>query len=333
LSSEILDYFKHLTVEVKSATSQLDGRDLNQLVGSTLECGGIGAPSSGRDVYLRDQSLVGTVATTLNPESVNILLVQYARRHYTFPGVTGQPNLDIPNTLLFGNNFGVIESTYESRVQLLDSLTRVTGNHVAKFGGDFNYVNNFAVVPEFTPMRIVLPGINCLIDFANFVNPGAGVPSAPADGPCPVANLRSSRRNRVLTGFGLITLCVVCRSYSGRVQLVHLLQVAPDSMLASFQLRPLIRRIGRTLICRPRWGTFSTTLSHNYSGLFAQDQWHGRSCIQQPCSWDSTPMATRIPSPTALGMWVGTLTTGTISTHGICASLVISRFGSESVLI
>ena len=34
-----------------------DGRDLNQLVGSTLDGGGIGAPSSGHDVFVRDQDL------------------------------------------------------------------------------------------------------------------------------------------------------------------------------------------------------------------------------------------------------------------------------------
>ena len=32
--------------------------------------------------------------------------------------------------------------------------------------------DNFVIWPGFTPMRIVLPGINCLVDFANFVNAG-----------------------------------------------------------------------------------------------------------------------------------------------------------------
>src|SRR6266481_1607754 len=90
----------HLTIRYNIE----DGRDLNQLVGSTLDGGGIGAPSSGRNVYLRDQSLVGTVAAILKPDVVNSGLVQYARQHYNFPGVTGQPNLDIPNTLLFGTS-------------------------------------------------------------------------------------------------------------------------------------------------------------------------------------------------------------------------------------
>src|SRR5262249_22431749 len=146
-----------------------DGRDLNQLVGSTLGGGGIGAPSSGRDVFLRDQSLVGTVVTTVKPDLVNNLLIQYARRHYNFPGVSGQPNLDIPSTLKFGHNFGGFDAIYESRLQGSDSIAWVNGKHIAKFGADFNYVNNFAINAAFTPMRIILPGINCLVDFANFV--------------------------------------------------------------------------------------------------------------------------------------------------------------------
>src|SRR5713226_8793536 len=72
-----------------------DARDLNQLVGNTLDGGGIGAPSSGHNVFLRDQSLVGTLNSVLKPNLVNTILAQYARRRYDFPGVTGQPNLDI----------------------------------------------------------------------------------------------------------------------------------------------------------------------------------------------------------------------------------------------
>lgn len=106
-----------------------DARNLNTLVGDTLDGGGIGAPSSGHNTFIRDQSLVGTVNTLLKPELVNTALVQYARRHNNFPGVTGQPNLDIPNTLLFGHNFGTFDATDESRVQASDSIAWVKGNH------------------------------------------------------------------------------------------------------------------------------------------------------------------------------------------------------------
>jgi hypothetical protein len=170
-----------------------DGRDLNQLVGSTLDGGGIGAPSSGHNVFLRDQSLVGTVATTISPNLVNSVLVQYARRHYNFPGVTGEPNLDIPNTLLFGHNFGVLDAIYESRFQISDSLSWVKGNHVAKFGADFNYVDNCGCLVSPDAQRAAWASIASLTSKESF-DPTAAIPSAPADGKCPLANFLLFRR-------------------------------------------------------------------------------------------------------------------------------------------
>jgi hypothetical protein len=165
----------------------VDARDLNVLVGDTLDGGGIGAPSSGHNTFLRDQTLAGSVNSVLKPDLVNTVLAQYARRHYNFPGVTGQPNLDVPNTLLFGHNFGTFDATDESRVQFSDNLAWIKGNHYWKFGADFNHVWDFVIWPGFTPMRIVLPGFNCLVDFARFVNQTAVVAEDPADGPCPTA--------------------------------------------------------------------------------------------------------------------------------------------------
>ncbi len=169
----------------------VDARDLNVLVGDTLDGGGIGAPSDGHNTFLRDQSLVGSVNTVLKPNVVNTFLVQYARRHYNFPAVTGQPNLDVPNTLSFGHNFGTFDALNESRQQLSDSLAYIQGNHYWKVGTDVNFIQNFVIWPGFTPMRIVLPSINCLVDFANYVNPNPTlanqIPSVLTAGPCPLA--------------------------------------------------------------------------------------------------------------------------------------------------
>jgi len=164
-----------------------DGRQLNQLVGSTLDGGGIGAPSSGHDVFVRDQSLVGSLTSQFGSNLINSALGQYARRHYTFPGVTGEPNLDIPNELLLGHNFGVLDKIWESRVQGSDSVSWVKGTHYIRFGADVNYVWNYVVWPGFTPIRIILPGINCLVDFANYVDPSAKILSNFGAGPCPMA--------------------------------------------------------------------------------------------------------------------------------------------------
>src|SRR5216684_5705719 len=173
-----------------------DARNLNVLVGDTLDGGGLAASSSGHNNFLRDQSLVGTVSSQLKPNLVNTVLAQYARRHSTYPGATGQPNLDLVNEVMMGHNFGIFDATYESRGQFADSLYWVKGSHLAKFGVDYNHINNHIIWPGFSPMRIVLPGVNCLVDFANYVQSvKTGLPagnasyiaSNPAEGPCPLA--------------------------------------------------------------------------------------------------------------------------------------------------
>ncbi|HET9363909.1 MAG TPA: carboxypeptidase regulatory-like domain-containing protein, partial [Candidatus Angelobacter sp.] len=140
-----------------------DGTNLNMLVGETLDGGGIGAPSSGRNGDLRDQDLVGTLTTTLNENKVNSFLVQWARRNYGFAGVTGQPNLDVPNLLLFGHNFGAFDRYNESRIQATDTFSLVHGKHYAKFGVDTNYIRNFVIWPGFTPARIIFPSLDDLL--------------------------------------------------------------------------------------------------------------------------------------------------------------------------
>jgi hypothetical protein len=174
-----------------------DARDSGELVGQTLDGGGIGVPSGGRDLFIRDQSLVGTLDTTLTPTLVNTVLVQYARRHYNFPGMTGQPDFSILNDLEVGHNFGTNDRLYESRVELGDSVSWVKGNHIAKFGFDGNYLWSLENFPGFTPTRLLVPtgGANaaaCLAVFSDFYNGSVGshvaVPGdvAGAEATCPV---------------------------------------------------------------------------------------------------------------------------------------------------
>jgi len=164
-----------------------DARDSGELVGQTLDGGGIGVPSGGRDLFIRDQSLVGTLDSTITPTLVNTLLVQYARRHYNFPGMTGQPDFSILNDLEVGHNFGTNDRLYESRVELGDSVSWVKGNHVVKFGFDGNYLWSLENFPGFTPTRLLVPtgGANaaaCLAVFAAFYNGTVGSHVAvPAD--------------------------------------------------------------------------------------------------------------------------------------------------------
>jgi hypothetical protein len=244
----------------------VDARDLNVLVGDTLDGGGIGAPSSGHNTFLRDQTLAGSVNSLLKPDLVNTVLVQYARRHYNFPGVTGQPNLDIPNTLLFGHNFGTFDATDESRVQFSDSVALIKGNHYLKFGADVNHVWDFVIWPGFTPMRIVLPGFNCMVDFARFVNQTATVAENPADGPCPTAappffsgaNVGPNPNDQPLNG----------------VPIVFWGAPVGTGPITQGSLPPVIPTGGGT------WPSayvdpqdYNVNINHSYFGAFIQDQW------------------------------------------------------------
>lgn len=151
-----------------------DIRATNELVGSTLDGGGIGVPSGGRNLFVRDQALVGTVNSVLTPNVVNTVLAQYARRHYNFPGATGQPDFSILNDLELGHNFGTNDRLYETRGQLSETVSWVKGNHVIRFGADGNWLSSLENYPGFTPTRLLIPGVTCFADFAKFFNTGYG---------------------------------------------------------------------------------------------------------------------------------------------------------------
>ncbi|MGA7448346.1 MAG: TonB-dependent receptor [Terriglobales bacterium] len=166
-----------------------DARDLGELIGNTEDGGGIGTPSGARNLFIRDQSLVGTLNTVLRPNLVNTVLGQYSRRHYNFPGATGEPDLSVVNDLELGHNFGTYDAIYESRAQYSDSMSWVKGSHVVKFGFDGNYVWSYNNYPGFTPERALFPNLDCMYQFADTVE-GAltgtyGTVSQPSN-PCPL---------------------------------------------------------------------------------------------------------------------------------------------------
>jgi hypothetical protein len=246
-----------------------DGRELNLLVGDTLDGGGLGAPSSGHNALIRDQSLVANLSSQISPNLVNSFLAQYGRRHNTFPGVTGEPNLDIPNTLLFGHNFGTFDATYESRVEIADSIAWVKGSHVAKFGIDTNFIDNFVIWPGFTPMRIILPGPDCLQDFANFVNIAGGPPITgfSGEGPCGPLGSGAPIPTQVLHGVPIVF-------WGAAIGTAPASSLPPPPVLCSGTCTPAV------------WNTiyydstfsglkkdFFVQFNHQYYGFFAQDQW------------------------------------------------------------
>ncbi len=232
-----------------------DARDLNQLVGNTEDGGGIGAPSGGRNLFIRDQSLVGTLNSSISTQLVNTALVQYARRHYNFPGATGQPDLDIPNDLSFGHNFGTLDSIYESRFQFSDSIGWVKGKHYARFGFDSNNIWDSTIYPGFTPARIILPGLNCLVDFANFVDKPGGPPIAPLTGPgCPLPPFASGV---AVTFYGVALPRDPTFTSGAPLNNANPLDTTNWGNAFSPNLR----------------SSYQYNLNHGYYGFFAQDQW------------------------------------------------------------
>jgi outer membrane receptor protein involved in Fe transport len=247
-----------------------NGRDLNELVGNTLDGGGIGAPSSGHNIDLSDQSLAGSVTSQFGNNMVNTALGQWARRHYNFPGVSGEPNLDIPNELLFGHNFGVLDRIWETRIQGSDSLSWVRGKHLFRFGGDVNHIKNFVVWPGFTPIRIVVPGINCLVDFANFVKPSAAIASNPAAGPCPLA------LPPIGGGAPPFPLVPGPNPADPANGVPIAFQSAPLGTAVNFTpgIAETLPTNGWPYAYLPdQEPNFTVNLNHNYYGFFFQDQW------------------------------------------------------------
>jgi hypothetical protein len=136
-------------------------------------------------------------------------------------------------------------------VQGSDSIDWVKGAHIAKFGTDISYVKNFVIWPGFTPMRIVLPGINCLVEFANFVNPSANIPESPNPGDICPGELPEIHGTPIVfwgapVGSGAIT--------------------------PGFEPPPIPTNWQNAYL-PSQTVNFSETLNHSYFGFFAQDQW------------------------------------------------------------
>jgi outer membrane receptor protein involved in Fe transport len=248
-----------------------DVRSLGELVGATLDGGGIGAPSGGRNLYVRDQSVFGTLDTTITNNLINTALVQYARRHYGFLGATGQPDLSILNDLELGHNFGTQDRTAESRVEFSDSLSWVKGKHVMKFGFDGNVIKSLFNFPGFTPTRALLPTgagpADCLAAFAEFYKYGANWQTTAAPGPlltasatCPVAAVSGpDALNGVVAAYAGVPL-PTDPTFTGGPPLVTGANPLDTSTWANAYPQSISEN-------------YSVKINHGYWGLFVQDQW------------------------------------------------------------
>jgi len=234
-----------------------DARDLGELIGNTEDGGGLGTPSGARNLFIRDQSLVGTLNSVLRSNLVNTVLGQYSRRHYNFPGATGEPDLSVVNDLEMGHNFGTYDAIYESRAQYSDSLSWVKGNHVVKFGFDGNYVWSYNNYPGFTPERGLFPNLDCLYQFADTVAgalTGTYGTASQSSNPCPLQTPADG----------------VAFLYWG-------VAVPRSGFQNGYQpLPPTGGGFGSgwpNAFPTNQYSNYAYTLNHAYWGFFAQDQW------------------------------------------------------------
>src|SRR5215471_7482261 len=110
---------------------------------------GFDLPSGFKDNNLRDQSLVGSLASTFSSHLVNEARVQYGHRTFDFPTVTTQPHLEVLNTFTAGVNRGNPDFYQEGRTELVDNMAWQKGKHTISFGGDFSHVNTKESFPLF----------------------------------------------------------------------------------------------------------------------------------------------------------------------------------------
>jgi len=126
-----------------------DGRLLNQ---SPLN-DGFDLPSAFKNNFYRDQSIAGTLASVVNPQLVNELRMQFARRSFDFPTVTTQPHLEVSNTFTTGVNRGNPDFYRESRFEVVDNVTLSRDRHTISFGGNYNFVRTTESFPLFYPFE------------------------------------------------------------------------------------------------------------------------------------------------------------------------------------
>ena len=130
---------------------------------------GFDLPSTFKNNYFRDQSLVGNVISTFSQNFVNELRGQYARRMFDFPAVTTQPHLEVANTFTVGVNRGNPDFYEESRFEIVDNITLTRGNHTLGFGGNYNFVRTTESFPLFYPFEATFASVADLLAGNPFV--------------------------------------------------------------------------------------------------------------------------------------------------------------------
>src|SRR5882672_221116 len=100
------------------------------------------ASSTRRNNKVIDQSVVASDTALLASNVVNEARVQLARRNFDYPSAVNEPDLEVSNLLITGKTTSDMDFYGESRLQLSDNLSVVSGGHAFKFGSDFNHIRD-----------------------------------------------------------------------------------------------------------------------------------------------------------------------------------------------
>jgi hypothetical protein len=160
----------------------------------------------------------GSLASQLSATVSNEMRFQLSRedrpRPYTGPVIPGQSRnfpdtgMDFANGYRFGQPFFLPVVAYDTRIQLLDNVSWVSGDHLFKVGGEWNRTEANQTFIGFANGRFIFSSVN---GFINYVNNGNGyVECADASG-----NIVATNNNRT---------CPVNTSIAGPV-LLYLQQV------------------------------------------------------------------------------------------------------------
>ncbi len=155
---------------------------------------------------LEDVSFSASLASVLPRNMINEAYFSFGKRDATFDSQVPSVAHQIAGTGFIGSNpFSPVDRT-ETRFQLRDNITIPTGNHLIKFGGDFNWVNvnakfelNFPALFNFGQQACsgLIPGCTGPA-FTPIQTYGLGFPSVFIQG---FGNPNSSLRNRPIAFF------------------------------------------------------------------------------------------------------------------------------------
>ena len=89
----------------------------------------------------RNKIFVGQLVSNLGASAINELRFQFAREDRPREANVESPNVFFGNTFAqYGSRNFLPTTQYDTRAQVTDSITFITGNHTFKFGGDYSRV-------------------------------------------------------------------------------------------------------------------------------------------------------------------------------------------------